>query len=1216
MQCIKRFLITLIFFSSGQIFAAEYYVSPGGTDSNPGTIAQPWNSISKANKTLRAGDIVYIRAGTYHESINPANSGTQGNPIVFKAYEGDTVILKGPGAKSSEAVIAIGYPGQDAGWRGADYIVVDGFVIDPTFASYGACIYGKNTEYNTIRNCHFQCSTPTEPRNHGVLIGSAKWTLIENNEFTGSWNLGIIMTARPKFNIVRGNRIIGPHGSCIDIQTSFGDNQAMLIENNVLLGSQAEDGIQFEPDYSVSFDHGTMRGIIIRGNVIGNHAENGIDLKGAAHVVIEGNIIYGCRGDNDGSGNLGGGTGGIMKGDIGHTQAHNILIRKNFIYDNLGGISIHNRGWVVVNNTIIGNNRSHLGPDCSASQIETAPTDYLRRFPGLVGVIITEPYAPTFDLSMIKNNIIGGNHQGEISVRLTADLDQAEIDGNLYFSSDTPMMAAVQKGWNWEKIDHEELKRRFQSINGPVGKEANSRVVNVFPIELENDSPTGSGDYSIALTQNSTAIDAGLALTTCTSAGSGSTVPVINARCFSDGYGIVSGDTIIFHVSGTSAIVKSINTDQQELELDRQLSWQMNEGISLIYHGNGPDIGAFESNYVSNNQVDELKVKIKKPLSKAMVVPVTTTLTAEVEGGEDPYIYSWSLNNDIISNVANFSHVFNNSGDYVLVLSVSDQSGQSVTDTLKIITYMPLALSTTTSVSSQTVPAEWTLSAIPSGGIEPYEIEWSWNGKVQNTGTSVIRAINSEERHTIYVKLQDESAQIILDTISVQLNRSLNLVITSTISEAYLPVNSTLSAVISGGAAPFEYEWFSNGSKIDNQQSFVYSFPNDGVYTIKCIVKDSNNNQVERELTITVKQPFTVDILTGDLSGIAPFNIAMEVTPVGGKSPYQYKWDLGNGEIYNSSKLTYLYDTPGTYTVNLVATDSENSIINKQWQVSVTETPSIAVIDDIYFTETSSNIQLPRLISEYWTDMQIKLNEEISLKDLAFIDISVSSKNVDLTDDRGGRFSSEHTYIISLSISDQTVWCKENNSSSQWTELSGKLGQYVDARSNFYMIDEVSRTISIRFKPLQSCIQGLWFTEAIAYDTERLPSNLYSGQIFVQGFEKTPRCEINILGRTPEQVKVQLNSTILLAHIPDKLKFIDSSGRVLSITLQGNLPGRIFTGLMDLDTNIKNGLGQFNLEQWTLIDAEGNVGHQIIKGRDLLIDKTPPRKPENLIISK
>jgi hypothetical protein len=80
--------------------ANEYYISTTGSDSNPGTIDQPFKTFQKINKlTLSPGDIVYIRAGTYKSGATgdspqyalliDGKNGTSSNWITIAAYPGD-----------------------------------------------------------------------------------------------------------------------------------------------------------------------------------------------------------------------------------------------------------------------------------------------------------------------------------------------------------------------------------------------------------------------------------------------------------------------------------------------------------------------------------------------------------------------------------------------------------------------------------------------------------------------------------------------------------------------------------------------------------------------------------------------------------------------------------------------------------------------------------------------------------------------------------------------------------------------------------------------------------------------------------------------------------------------------------------------------------------------------------------------------------------------
>jgi uncharacterized protein (TIGR03437 family) len=78
--------------------AADYYVSPSGSDSFPGTLSQPFLTIQKAASVMVAGDTAFIRAGTYRETVTPANSGTQYAPITFMPYNGESVTVSGADA--------------------------------------------------------------------------------------------------------------------------------------------------------------------------------------------------------------------------------------------------------------------------------------------------------------------------------------------------------------------------------------------------------------------------------------------------------------------------------------------------------------------------------------------------------------------------------------------------------------------------------------------------------------------------------------------------------------------------------------------------------------------------------------------------------------------------------------------------------------------------------------------------------------------------------------------------------------------------------------------------------------------------------------------------------------------------------------------------------------------------------------------------------------
>lgn len=113
-----------------------YYVSISGNDANAGTLAAPWRTIQHAANTVKAGDTVQVRAGTYNEVVTMKTSGnaTSGY-ITFQNYPGEVPILDGTG-------LAVGSSGQTGlfSLEGTfNYIIIQGFEI----RNYSSSARGK-----------------------------------------------------------------------------------------------------------------------------------------------------------------------------------------------------------------------------------------------------------------------------------------------------------------------------------------------------------------------------------------------------------------------------------------------------------------------------------------------------------------------------------------------------------------------------------------------------------------------------------------------------------------------------------------------------------------------------------------------------------------------------------------------------------------------------------------------------------------------------------------------------------------------------------------------------------------------------------------------------------------------------------------------------------------------------------------------------------------
>ncbi len=116
-----------------------YYVDNSkGDDRNPGTTQTlAFKTIQQANQKVAAGDIVYVKNGTYDENITVIKSGTSNNWIVFQAFPGHQPFVRGT---------------QDGTFKiEGNYIKIIGFRITSTQIGSGIHV-GKGNHHTQVLN--------------------------------------------------------------------------------------------------------------------------------------------------------------------------------------------------------------------------------------------------------------------------------------------------------------------------------------------------------------------------------------------------------------------------------------------------------------------------------------------------------------------------------------------------------------------------------------------------------------------------------------------------------------------------------------------------------------------------------------------------------------------------------------------------------------------------------------------------------------------------------------------------------------------------------------------------------------------------------------------------------------------------------------------------------------------------------------------------------
>jgi len=340
--------------------SGDFYVSPEGSDRNPGTEEKPWKTIQKAANSVGPGSTVHIMAGTYYERVTINVSGVSAQePVVFRNYQGDKVVIDGSQSDASVQEDLIHIANQS-------YVKLVGLEIannvneDPAYFVAGIGIWGKG-EGIEIRNCKVHGIRYTGPAGKSGAHGIAVYGRDGAEPISG-----LIIDGCEIWDIQCGlGEAVALSGNVRDFQitgNAIHDNDntgVALIGGGTFKGEPVCDGSD-----NMARNGFVGKNRIEKNSRAGNKSFPGADY-GAAGIYADGAkdiaIAYNECARND---------IGIMAGSQANdADCENIVIRNNVIYaSNSCGIRVGGDargGWAsgcrVLNNTLYYNDKMKLG---------------------------------------------------------------------------------------------------------------------------------------------------------------------------------------------------------------------------------------------------------------------------------------------------------------------------------------------------------------------------------------------------------------------------------------------------------------------------------------------------------------------------------------------------------------------------------------------------------------------------------------------------------------------------------------------------------------------------------------------------------------------------------------------------------------------------------------------------------------------------------------
>ena len=212
----------------GGLAAAEYWISPSGSDAARGSRDEPFKTIQRGVNAAVPGDTVFVRAGRYEEHVKvpAAKSGEPQKWLTIAAAPGE----------QRQAIVGTEEPridvsGSDSSafaLQAARYVRIRGFRCVAPYRGRGSGIGARNCEHIEIVNCALSGGGQG-----GIDANQCNYVTIDGVEafFNGGgtgWSSGIsLLDLRSKENVVRNCTVYGNY----DNSSYRTDGNGIIIDN-------------------------------------------------------------------------------------------------------------------------------------------------------------------------------------------------------------------------------------------------------------------------------------------------------------------------------------------------------------------------------------------------------------------------------------------------------------------------------------------------------------------------------------------------------------------------------------------------------------------------------------------------------------------------------------------------------------------------------------------------------------------------------------------------------------------------------------------------------------------------------------------------------------------------------------------------------------------------------------------------------------------------
>ncbi|MFX0135370.1 MAG: PKD domain-containing protein [Candidatus Hodarchaeota archaeon] len=249
-----------------------------------------------------------------------------------------------------------------------------------------------------------------------------------------------------------------------------------------------------------------------------------------------------------------------------------------------------------------------------------------------------------------------------------------------------------------------------------------------------------------------------------------------------------------------------------------------------------------------------------------------------------------------------------------------------------------------------------------------------------------------------------------------------------------------------------------------------------------------------------------VNINASPLSDQIPITVNFTGEATGGTPPYTYSWDFGDGNMSIEQNPNHTYNSYGNYTAVLTVTDNQGEKAANSVAINLIDPNHTLSINNVKLTNVGQIQALTQIQKDTWYDLYVYFTTPNGWEEVSYADIWLNSSSYTegTIANRGGTHYSTKSYIISFSIASEGLWVKETEGTSEWSNITGIMGRYIDDDNNEYQLSSSEGWAKARMKLLGNSETGIWSINAYVRSRDGVNSTLYKKDIVVIQRDITP----------------------------------------------------------------------------------------------------------------